>query len=63
MVSVRRQLMAFLAATCALQTAIVMDFPPQRSLIKDFGSSFMDSLLLLNAQWQEEEKKKKRGKK
>lgn len=28
-----------------------MDFPPQRSLIKDFGSSFMDSLLLLNAQW------------
>lgn len=31
----------------------VMDFPPRRSLIKDFGSSFMGSLLLLNAQWKE----------
>lgn len=37
----------------------VMDFPPRRSLIKDFGSSFMGSLLLLNAQRQEKRKKKK----
>lgn len=38
-----------------------MDFPPQRSLITDFGSSFMDSLLLLNARWQEEGKNKRGG--
>lgn len=38
----------------------VMDFPPRRSLIKDFGSSFMGSLLLLNAQRQEKKRKKKK---
>lgn len=34
----------------------VMDFPPRRSLTKDFSSSFMGSLLLLNVQWQEKKK-------